>query len=417
MGRTLVHKILARTSGRPDARVGDVVFASPDVYELIDLVLPNYLETLRANGVTAFRHPERCVVYFDHEVPAQTIRVAGQKKALRARLAQMGITRVYGEGHHGIAHQAIVEHGHVTPGMFVLSADTHVTTLGAVGAFAPPVNYEALQALATGDIWMRVPETVKVVLHGRLAPGTMSRDLAQHVIARLGPASCDYRVLEFGGPALASLDMDARLTLCNVVVDVGAKAGIVECDAVTLEYLRPRTRLPIEPVASDPDASFAEVHAFELAALEPMVAVPPRPDRVVPVSSVAGTKVDQVYVGSCAGGRMEDLRAAATVLRGRRVHPDVRLLVVPTSQEIYARASREGLLADCAEAGAVVLTPSCGPCYGNLAPLADGEVCVSTGTTNLPGRMGSSAADIYLSNAAVAAASAVAGEIADPARL
>ena len=243
----------------------------------------------------------------------------------------------------------------------------------------------------------------------------MSRDVAQQVIAHLGTDLCDYRVLEFTGPACASLDMDWRMTLCNVAVDIGAKAAVFEPDEVTRAYLSGRTDRPFEPVLSDPDAAFAHTWEVDLADFEPMVAAPPRPDNVVPVSKVAGRRVDQVYVGSCAGGRMEDLRAAADVLRGRRVHPDVRMIVVPTSQEIYVAASREGLLADIAAAGAVVAAPCCGPCYGNLAPLGDGEVCVGTGTTNIPGRMGSANAEIYLSNAAVAAASALAGEIAAPA--
>ena len=216
---------------------------------------------------------------------------------------------------------------------------------------------------------------------------------------------------------MMDMDMDARMTLCNVAVDIGAKAGIVEADAVTEAYLRPRVKDPFERVTSDPDAEYAFTFELDLGELEPMVAAPPTPDNVVVISSLAGTRVDQVYVGSCAGGRLEDLRAAAAILRGRAVHPDVRMIVVPTTQEVYAEASREGLLADIADAGAVVASPSCGPCYGNLAPLLDGEVCIGTGTTNIPGRMGSSSARIYLSNAAVAAASAIAGTITDPRHL
>jgi 3-isopropylmalate/(R)-2-methylmalate dehydratase large subunit len=417
MGRTFAQKVLARASGRASVAIGEVVIAEPDLFELIDLVLPNYFATLAAHGVTKLRYPERCIVFNDHEVPAQTIRVAGLKKKLRGQLDAMGIRHVYEEGRHGISHQAIVEKGHVTPGMLVVSADTHVTTVGAVGALAVPLNYETVQAIATGDTWFQVPETVRVELRGTLGPGAMSRDLAQHVIGALGPEVCDYRVIEFTGPGLAGLDMDARLTLCNVTVDAGAKAGVAEFDAVTEAWLRPRVKGPLVPVASDPDAQYAHRVVFELGAIEPLVALPPRPDHVVPVSKVAGKKIDQVYIGSCAGGRLEDLRAAAAILEGRAVHRDVRLIVVPTSQEIYASASREGLLATLADAGAVINPPSCGPCYGNLAPLVDGDVCLSTGTTNQPGRMGSAQATIYLSNAAVAAASAVAGEITDPRHL
>ena len=414
MGMTLAQKILARCSARREVSVGEVVTAEPDVFELIDLVLPSFIATLKRHGIEGFRYPERCVVYFDHEAPAHTVRVAALKRQLRAQLQEMGIRHIYPEGRHGISHQAIVEHGHVLPGMLALGPDTHLTTLGCVGALAPPLNYECLQALATGDIWLMVPPTIQVRLHGSPAPGVMSRDIAQHVIARIGREQADYRVLEFGGPALATLDMDARMTLCNVAVDIGAKSGVVPPDARTLEYVAPRAKAPFTPVTSDPDAVFERVVDIELGALQPMVAQPPSPENVVDLDTVAGIAVDQVYIGSCAGGRLEDLRAAAAVVRGRQVHPRVRMIVVPTSQEIWARASREGLLATFAEAGAVVMPPSCGPCYGNLAPLADGEVCIGTGTTNMNGRMGSALARIYLSNAAVAAASALAGAIAPP---
>ena len=416
MGSTIAQKVLARTSGRREVAVGEVVFAEPDVFELIDLVLPSFIATLRSHGIERFRYPERCVVFFDHEAPAHTVHVAALKRKLRSQLEELGIRHVYTEGRHGISHQAIVEHGHVLPGMLVLGPDTHLTTLGCVGALAPPLNYEALQALATGQIWLKVPETIRVELHGRPRPGVMSRDIAQRVIAIVGRERADYRVLEFAGPAVAELDMDARMTLCNVTVDIGAKSGIVPPDDVTTAYLASRARGPIERIASDPDAAYEQVFEIDLGALEPMVAVPPSPENVVGVSAVAGRKVDQVYIGSCAGGRMEDLRAAAAVVAGRTVHPDVRMIVVPTTQQVYSQASREGLLAVLADAGAVVMPPSCGPCYGNLSPLADGEVCIGTGTTNMTGRMGSSKAEIYLSNAAVAAASALAGEIAVPAR-
>ena len=414
MGMTLAQKVLARTSGRREVAVGEVVMAEPDVFELIDLVMPHYIETLRSHGVERFRYPERCIVFFDHEVPAHNERSAMLKKKLHAQLADLGITTIYSEGRHGISHQAIVEKGHVLPGMLVVGPDTHLTTLGCVGAIAPPVNYEAVQALATGEIWLKVPETLRIVLHGERRPGVMSRDVAQHIIAILGRDRCDYRVLQYTGPAVAAMDMDARMTLCNVAVDIGAKSGVVEPDATTEAYLRPRARRDFEMVRSDPDAEYAETVEIDLGDLEPMIAAPPSPDNVMAISRVAGIKVDQVYIGSCAGGRMEDLRAAAEMVRGRSVHPDVRMIVIPTSQEIFAAASREGLIATFLEAGAVVTAPSCGPCYGNLAPLVEGEVCVGTGTTNMPGRMGSAKASIYLANATTAAAAAIAGEIVDP---
>lgn len=414
MGKTLAEKILARTSGRREVAIGEIVVCEPDVLEMIDLTLPHYVKTLRTLGITRFKRPERIVVFADHEVPAHSERVATLQKQLRRDLAELGIQHFYDVGRHGISHQAIIEHGHVLPGMLVIGADTHATTLGCVGALAPPVNYEAVQVLATGDLWLRVPQTIRIELSGAVPMGVMSRDIAQWAIAKLGAEQCDYRVLEYAGPACAQLDMDARMTLCNVAVDIGAKAGVVEPDQVTLEYLTPRTTQPFELVRSDADAAYELVYPVDLGTLEPMVAAPPSPDNVVPVSSVAGVDIDLVYIGSCAGGRMEDLRAAAAVLEGRKVHPRVRMIVVPTTQETFARAAREGLLERFVEAGATVTAPSCGPCYGNLSPLAEGEVCVGTGTRNEPGRMGSAKASIYLANAATAAAAAIAGTLVDP---
>ena len=414
MGNTLAQKIIARTSGRSSVSVGEVVICEPDVIETIDLVMPHYIKTLAEHGVHRLRYPERIVVFADHEVPSQSPATAMMKKRLPRQLEELGVRHFYSEGRHGISHQAIIEHGHVLPGMLVTGPDTHITTLGCVGALSPPLNYEAVQAMATGEMWLRVPETIRIELSGVPPPGVMSRDVAQWIIHRLGADLCDYRVLEYGGPAFAALDMDFRMTLCNVAIDVGAKAALVEPDEVTAAYLRARTTAVLDMTRSDADAEYALVFRQDLADFEPMVAAPPSPDNVVPVSQVAGVKVDQVYIGSCAGGRLEDLRAAAGVLRGRKVHPRVRMLVIPTSQEIFANAAREGLLEVFVDAGAIVNSPSCGPCYGNLAPLVEGDVCIGTGTTNSPGRMGSTAASIYLSNAITASVAAVAGEICDP---
>jgi 3-isopropylmalate/(R)-2-methylmalate dehydratase large subunit len=397
--------------------IGEIVVCEADVLETIDLTLPHYFRMLRSLGVTKLARPERIVVFSDHEVPAYSERVASLQRELRRELKELGVRYFYDMGRHGISHQSIVEHGHVLPGMLAIGADTHATTLGCVGALAPPVNYEAVQVLATGDIWLKVPETIRIVVTGEAPLGVLSRDIAQWVIARLGAERCDYRVLEYAGPAMAHLDMDARMTLCNVAVDIGAKSGVVEPDELTREYLAPRAKGEFDLVRSDPDAVYELVFSVDLGTLEPMVAAPPSPDNVVPVSTVAGIEVDQVYIGSCAGGRLEDLRAAAAVLEGRTVHPGVRMIVVPTSQEIFARAAREGLVEQFINAGAAVTAPNCGPCYGNLSPLAEGEVCVGTGTRNEPGRMGNAKASIYLANAATAATAAVLGKIADPREL
>lgn len=410
MAMTLAAKVLARASGRASVEVGEVVFAEPDLFQLIDLEMPHFCSTLEAEGVEKLAFPERCVVFSDHEVPTQTVAVANQLRNLRGQLNRYGITNYYTQGRHGISHQAIVEKGHVSPGMLVIGPDTHITTLGCVGAVGIPINYETVQALVTGTIWLRVPETIRITLTGKPRAGVMSRDIAQTIAAMITRERADYRVIEFRAP---QLDMDARMTLCNVMVDIGAKSAVVEPDNITREYLASRSSLDPAYVLSDEDAVFAEDLQVDLGEIEPMLAAPPRPDNIVPISSLRGKKVDYVYVGSCAGGRMEDLRAVFKVLKGRQIHPDVRMFIIPTTQETYAAAAREGLLDAFANAGAVVMPPNCGPCYGGLAPLAEGEVCVGTGTSNVPGRMGSKSAEIYLSNATIAAFAAVAGKIVE----
>lgn len=411
MNMTLAQKVLARASRKPSVEIGEVVFAEPDVFQLIDLEMPHFCSTLEAEGIRKLAYPERCFVFADHEVPSTSLRTANEIREMRGQLKRFGITQYFDQGRHGISHQAIVEKGIVAPGMLAIGPDTHITTLGSVGALGVPINYETMQALVTGTIWLKVPETIRVTLTGALREGVMSRDVAQRIAAMISRERADYRVIEFRAP---QLDMDARMTLCNVMVDFGAKSAVVEPDEVTSAYLAPRISGEISLLRSDEDAVFAEEIEVDLREMEPMVAAPPRPDNLVPLSTFDGKKVDYVYLGSCAGGRMEDLRAAYKVLKGREVHPDVRMFVVPTTQETYAQAAREGLLEGFALAGAVVMTPTCGPCYGALAPLADGEVCIGTGTSNVPGRMGSQKAEIYLANATVAASAAVAGRIVDP---
>ncbi|MFC4271844.1 homoaconitate hydratase family protein [Sneathiella chungangensis] len=412
--QTIAQKVFARTAGKEFSNIGELLMCEPDLFQAIDLTLPHYLQTIKERGIYKLRNPEKIIVFADHEVPAQSERVAALKRDLRLQLKELGISHFYDEGRHGISHQAIVENGHVLPGMLVTGNDTHITTLGAVGALATPIVYEALQAFVTGEMWFRVPETIRINYSGTLNEGVMSRDISQWLISKLGRDRVDYRVLEFGGTATASIDMDFRMTICNVAVDIGAKAALFEPDSVTRDYLAARVKGEYEIVSSDAGASYSEVFNEDLSDFEPMIALPPRPENVDKVSAAAGVKVDQVYIGSCAGGRMEDLRAAARILEGRTVREGVRMVVVPTSQQIYSAAAKEGLLSIFVDAGAMVTAPSCGPCYGSLAPLADGEVCIGTGTTNIPGRMGSQKADIYLSNAMTASAAAIAGEIVDP---
>ena len=305
--------------------------------------------------------------------------------------------------------------GFVRPGMFVEAYDVHVTNFGAVGALAIPLLIEITEVLACGSVWLRTPETVRVNLTGKLSPGTGIRDVAQKLICDLGAERVDYSVVEYGGPALASIDIAGRHTLCNTPIDIGAKSVLVEPDEATLDYLSGRVDGPVEPVVSDPDAAFREVVEYDLDVIEPQVAVPPTPDCVVGISEVAGRAVDHAFVGSCAAANLADLRAAAEILSGNRVHSRVRFIVTPGTQDIMAAAESEGLLRLFVEAGAMITQPGCGPCAGGrIGGVTDGETSINTGTRNDYGRLGSPNAEIFLASAATVAASAVTGQITDP---
>lgn len=414
MGQTLAQKILARASGRASVEPGEIVVARADLLVLIDLTFLRYVEAMREIGPSRIWDPERVILVVDHEAPTTT--VAGEQKhqAMRRLAKEIGLRHVYDIGQHGNSNVLPAEKGLVRPGMLVLGADTHATTLGAVGAFATFVNYEAPIVMALGEMWLQVPETIRVEIAGQPPPGVMSRDIAQWIIGEVGFAGGNYRAFEFAGPTVARMSIDERMTLANVCVEVGGKTGLVNPDATTLAYVGARTSAPVEPVLADADARYGATVRVDVSGLPPQVAVPPRPDVVRPVTAEAGTRVSHAFVGSCASGRMEDLKAAARILKNHAVHPDVRLLIVPSSQDIFAEAAREGLLEVFSRAGAAVVTTTCGPCFSGMQPLADGDVCICTGTRNDPGRKGSHAARIYLASALTVAASAVKGEIADP---
>jgi 3-isopropylmalate/(R)-2-methylmalate dehydratase large subunit len=302
--------------------------------------------------------------------------------------------------------------------MFIEGYDAHITNFGAVGALALAVVSEISEVLACGSVWVRVPETVRVNLHGRLQQGILIRDVAQKLIRDLDADLVDYAVVEFGGPALSEIGLAGRLTLCNTPCELGAKSSLVEPDALILEYLADRVPDELEPVYSDPDAEFKAVIDYHIDVSEPQVAAPPMPENVVGVSEVAGVQIHHACIGSCASGMLEDLRAAAAIIKGRRVHPRVRLFVTPATQEVAIQAASEGLMAAFIEAGAIVTPPGCGVCAGGLiGPVASGEVSIGTHTRNDQGRLGAVDAQLYLASPATAAASAVAGEITDPREL
>lgn len=418
MGKTLAEKVIARTAGRDAVSPGEFVWVKPDIIWLNEGNFVREVDNLGRRGLHIDRETAKTVYEtIDHDLPGSSAASIERKRRTREAAHTYGI-HVYDMGRHGISHQLGAETGDITPGMLVMATDVHLITLGGIGALAIPISRGLPFLLAAGETWLRVPHTVKVEVSGDLAPWMTSRDVAQWLIGQIGDVRADYNVLEFGGPFVEAMDIDGRLTLCNVTVEIGCKAAVVPFDSVTDEYFKTRFGgKPAgwwRPVTSDPDARFLDRLSFDIGRLEPVVAVPPSPDNVRPLLEVVGTKIDQAYIGSCAGGRMEDLRIAASILRGRKVADGVRLLIVPSSQRIYAEAAREGLLEAFVEAGASVLVPNCSPCYGMQAALGPGEVCICTATRNDPGRMGSPEARIFLAGPATVAASALQGEVAHP---
>ncbi|MBC7106231.1 MAG: 3-isopropylmalate dehydratase large subunit, partial [Firmicutes bacterium] len=335
-------------------------------------------------------------------------------KLMREFAREHGIT-LHDVG-EGVCHQVIPESGRVGPGCLVVGADSHTCTYGALGCVATGVGSTDLAAaMITGSLWFKVPHTMKVVCRGQLPPGVYAKDLILHIVGDVGADGATYLAVEYTGEAVEDLSMDGRFTLCNMAVEMGAKTGIVAPDRRTLSWLERFAARSFETVHPDPDAEYAALREYDVSTLVPKVACPHRVDNVVPVDEVAGTKVQQAVLGTCTNGRLEDLRVAAGILRGRKVHPDTRLVVAPASRRILLEAMREGIIQDLVEAGAALVTPGCGPCVGthNGIP-ADGERVVSTANRNFKGRMGNNKAEIYLASPATVAASAVAGEIADP---
>ena len=414
MGKTITEKILSRVTGA-DVSAGDIVYPEPELITIHDWYVVNFDRALAELGVDRLFDADKVLICTDHEPVAVSPQATERQKKVREIVAKYGITHFFDAGRGGHGHVFPVEMGFVRPGMFVEAYDVHVTNFGAVGALAIPLLIEITEVLACGSAWLRTPETVRVDLTGKLSPGTGIRDVAQKLIRDLGAERVDYSVVEYGGPALASIDIAGRHTLCNTPIDIGAKSVLVEPDGATLDYLSGRVDGPMEPVVSDPDAAFREVVAYDLDVIEPQVAVPPTPDCVVGVSEVAGRAVDHAFVGSCAAANLADLRAAAEILSGNRVHSRVRFIVTPGTQEVMAEAESEGLLRLFVEAGAMITQPGCGPCAGGrIGGVTDGEASINTGTRNDYGRLGSPKAEIYLASAATVAASAVTGQITDP---
>ena len=418
MGRTLAEKILARAAGRERVQPGEFVTAQVDLAMTHDIFAAQVFGHLVDAGVERVFDPERVVVVLDHLVPAPSEAAASAHRKIREYVEQFGVRHFYEAG-QGICHQLLPEQGHVVPGALVVGTDSHTTTHGALAAAGTGIGTsEMAYVLATGRLWFRVPETIRFELTGTLQPMVTWKDAILAIAGRFGSDVAQYKAVEFGGPAAAGAGIADRLTVCNMAVEIGAKFGFFAADETTLSYLAERGLEGLGPLAPDADASYAAVHELALDNLEPQVALPHAVDHVRRVGEVEDMPIDQAFIGSCTNGRLEDLEAAAQVLRGRRVHPRVRLIVAPASRSVFQAAARSGALEALAEAGASLLPPGCGPCFGGHGGLlAAGERCIGTHNRNFMGRMGSAQAEIFLASPQTVAASALAGHIADPRRL
>jgi 3-isopropylmalate/(R)-2-methylmalate dehydratase large subunit len=413
MPQTMTEKILARASGRASVQPGDEIEARPDF--VISYDFPGYTdvffrEAREEFGIDKVSSPERFVLFIDHMVPAATPKEEQLHRGTRAWGQAQGVPV---HERKGIGHQVSAEMGYATPGAFIVHFDGHVSQLGAFGAYAFGARKGVLETFVGETLAMTVPATVKIVLTGSLQPGVMARDVFHHIVRVMGPSSCAFKAVELSGPVIDAMSIEGRQTVCGQAMFLGASTMLIAPDARTMQWLEGRRKLDLEPVFPDPDAVYERVVEIDVSDLEPIVVVPPSPANTRNLSDHLGIEVHTGYLGSCASGRLEDLRAAAEVLRGRQVKPGFQLHVVPTSQAIMVQAAREGLIECLAEAGAFISSPTCDYCYGRIATMADGQRAVSTGTLNTPGRMGSDS-EIYLCNAAVVAASAIEGRIADP---
>ncbi|HEY5900707.1 MAG TPA: aconitase/3-isopropylmalate dehydratase large subunit family protein [Burkholderiales bacterium] len=414
MGQTLTEKILSRVMQRP-VSAGETIYPEPDLVTVHDWYVVNFDKALQELGVDRLYDADKVLIATDHEPIALNVLSSERQRNMRKIAQKYGIKRFFDNGRGGHGHVFPMELGYVTPGMFVLAYDTHVTNYGAVGALGIPMITEITDVLACGSVWIRIPETIRVNLTGKLPAGITMRDISQKLTVDQDAELVDYCTVEFGGPALKDISVDQRMTLCNTPLEIGAKSAIVEPDQVVLDWLSPRVSRKIELVKSDRDAHYKQVFQYDLGILEPQVAAPPRPDNVVGISAVAGTQIHQAFIGSCANGSLSDMRDAARILKGRKIDAGVRLIITPATQEIWARAAAEGLIEVFAEAGALLTAPGCGPCAGGrIGAMAPGEVSINTGTRNDPGRLGTTEGQIYLASPLTVAASAVAGRITDP---
>ncbi len=413
MGKTIAEKILSQHSHK-DAYAGDIVIAELDAVMGHDGTFPLAIKSFEEMNAEKVLDPDLIIAVIDHSAPSPSSGVSSLHKLMRDFKKKHKL-KLYDVG-EGICHQLMPEQGHVVPGDLVIASDSHTCTYGAINVFSTGVGSTDLAAaMISGKLWFKVPESIKFVLNGRLPRGVYSKDLILYLIGQIGADGATYKSVEYGGEAIDGLSMDARFTISNMAVEMGAKAGLMVADEKTIEWVKAHSDRDFTPVFPDEDAAYAEVLEYDVSTLEPQIAKPHTVDNVVPISEVVGTPINEAFVGTCTGGRLEDLKIAASILAGKRIPEDVRFIVGPASKKILLEAIEEGVIGTLVEAGAAVITPGCGPCVGahNGVP-SDGENVISTANRNFKGRMGNPNAFIYLGSPATVAASALKGEITDP---
>jgi 3-isopropylmalate/(R)-2-methylmalate dehydratase large subunit len=414
MGQTFAEKILAKKAGLSAVAPGQIVEVAPDVALSHDNSAPIY-GIFQKFGVDKVFDPNVHAIFLDHATPAPTTKHAENHRVVREFVRAQGITHFFDVG-RGICHQVLVEEGLALPGELVLGSDSHTLHAGVMGAFGAGVGRSEMAVIwATGKLWLRVPESIKITVHGRLADGVTAKDLALRVIGDQGADGALYMSVEWHGEAIRAMTLASRAVLPNMSAEMGAKNSYLPPDGKVFAYLEGRARRPYEPIYPDPDARYARELTYDAGEIEPMIACPHTVDNVIPLSHVAGTHVDQAFLGTCTNARLEDLAAAARVLEGRKLAPGTRMIVIPASAEVYRQALETGYIATFLEAGALIESPGCGPCMGNhMGVPAVGEVTISSANRNFRGRMGTKESEVYLASPAVVAASAVAGEIVHP---
>lgn len=416
MGMTMTQKILAHGAGLDRVSAGQLIKAKLDLVLGNDITTPVAINEFEKIGIDTVFDVNKIAIVPDHFTPNKDIKSAEQVVKVREFSKKMGIVNFFEVGRMGVEHALIPEKGLAVPGDVIIGADSHTCTYGALGAFSTGIGSTDMAAgMATGEAWMKVPEAIRFTLKGKLKKWVCGKDVILHIIGMIGVDGALYKSMEFAGEGVASLSMDDRFTICNMAIEAGAKNGIFPVDEKTLEYVKEHSKKAYDVFEADSDAEYVKEYVINLEDIKPTVAFPHLPENTKTIDIVGDVKIHQVVIGSCTNGRMEDMRTAAEILKGKKVHPDVRCIIIPATQKIWQQSMQEGLFDIFIEAGAAVSTPTCGPCLGgHMGILAKGERAVSTTNRNFVGRMGHTESEVYLASPAVAAASAIAGRIAGP---